>query len=150
MQSRSQFGRLETGPVYFNIRSTGDRREAWRGGGPQVRWFTIPGSNPPKRVGQVPVILPATATWRLYLSSEADLQALAAKQGAEDELIIPHRIQSHAGTVIPGVHTLFVKLPFTILETIENEASLSDGGFEVDATFSRLLDPATGLGVAAS
>lgn len=112
---------------------------------PNIIVTSIPGSNPP--ITEVEIVWPqgpSRATWRVNVDNQTDYLALVAKTTSIDTLIVPRRVQAHAGSELSGQ----VYLPHTMLLSMGPPAARIDGSIEVDCTFMRQLDPATGEAVA--
>ncbi len=141
------FGTVESGTVSFEIVADGWGIDDWSLPMNIVK-TSIPGASPP--ITEVEVVLtgPSVVTWRLHLDSRADYQALRAKLGTVDTLSIARDLQSHDGaeSTVDGV--VHVTLPYTLLDGLGRDTEFALAGWvEVDATFLRQLDPATGSAV---
>lgn len=120
----------------------------WVGSEPNIDIQVIPGSFPPVVETELISFGPATVTWRLAFDGRDDLRKMRAKLGTVGTLSIIAGIQSHIG-VYRGIHGRgYEHLPETLLMAVDNVAVDIEGRVEADATFLRVIDPATGLAVA--
>lgn len=147
---RNWFGTTDTGQVFFNILV--DSRD-----GGQVPDWTLrivyedhvyPYADPPRSDPEYITSEPSTVTWRVWLASREDYAALRAKLGQTDTLYVLHNLQSQGDTV-QVIDTLYEALAGTTLLALDRPAFAvdEDNGCEVDVTFRRHIDPATGEAV---
>ena len=140
--------RASFGSAGFNIIAT-DQNGLMPGwiAQPNIIVTPIPGSSPP--ITEVEIVWPqgpSRATWRVYVDNQTDYLALVAKTAVIDTLIVPERVQAHSGTEAGGQ----VHLIHTMLLSMGPPSARIDGSIEVDMTWLRQLDPATGEAVAMS
>lgn len=148
MSRQSFFGAAPEGRVYFNIRLG---RDGYVPDWPlelNIADHVIPGAFPPIAHEELVSIEPSPVTWRLWLADGDAYRALLAKAGATDTLYIVHGVLSLADRTEQVVETLYDVLPHTTLRGLGQPQASRANGIEVDATFRRLIDPATGRGVA--
>jgi len=140
---------VPTTMVWFGILMEG-REESipdWEGSEPNISIRVISGSFPPVVEKELISFGPATVTWRLAFDSRDDLRKFRAKLGTEATLSIIAGIQSHIGVHRPVHGQGYEELPSTTLLRVDRVAAFVDGTAEADATFLRVIDPATGQAV---
>jgi hypothetical protein len=143
------FGTTGSGIVSFAVVADNPRGQiAGWSGGPKIIVTPIAGSDPP--ITQLEKIYtgPSRVMWRLYLDSIEDYQALKAKEGTIDILTVAANTQTHPGDAVTVNGEPHVQLPHTQLLLLNDEDVRFADYVEVEATFVRQLDPATGLPVA--
>lgn len=145
---QSFFGAEPEGRVYFNIRL--DRS----GQVPEfplelnIADHVIPYATTPIAQEELVSVEPSLVTWRLWLADAEMYRALLAKAGTTDALYIVHGALATIDRTVQEGTVLYDVLAYTTLRGLGNMQTSRANGIEVDATFRRLIDPATGLGVA--